>query len=285
MPKKSKKYLHFRMGDGFTDIVRQMFWYEDKFKAYRILDSMIGITMTQKDAILNGDAFLEPIKEGTQMRLVYKEDKVFKAEIAAHKLFLLDKAKLEKAELEARLEAARKEAEYAEISATGRLAEELSLPTEKHHAYRKAKKNGGKCKEECQFNPHGTCIFGMRDKWGCWVETEGIESKMNELVALRSTRERAGVMPGSEEERIFNGATVDKIFNFIFEGHEYVLSDSARNQGECPHCGEQAPDGKFWQTKDKGYIGYKKLADEQFAYCFECPSCHEKFFYHHTEEP
>ena len=66
----------------------------------------------------------------------------------------------------------------------------------------------------------------------------------------------------------------------VFKGHEYTRADRAGHQGKCPHCGENAPDGSFWQASDKAFIGHKKVNNIRSIFCFECPRCFEKFFYH-----
>ena len=77
------------------------------------------------------------------------------------------------------------------------------------------------------------------------------------------------------------GELIFKPYTFIFKGHEYVSTESARNQGECPHCGHRAKDKFFFTVKDEGYIGYKETDEENCVVCFQCPVCLGHFFYHH----
>lgn len=71
---------------------------------------------------------------------------------------------------------------------------------------------------------------------------------------------------------------------FVYSGHEYTKSERAEHQGKCPHCGEPAPDGNFYQAYDDSFLGYKKLDDRFSAFCFECPKCFEKFWYHQSND-
>lgn len=73
----------------------------------------------------------------------------------------------------------------------------------------------------------------------------------------------------------------NKQFNFVFKGHEYRFKDSARDQGRCPHCEQKAKESMWNKDKDKdSFIGTYHFGEQFYAECFECPSCHEKFFYH-----
>jgi hypothetical protein len=73
---------------------------------------------------------------------------------------------------------------------------------------------------------------------------------------------------------------VDRMDRIIFQGHEYTFNDRAQDQGRCPHCGELAPDGHFWKAHDDAFIGYKQISRNFTIFCFECPKCFKKFFYH-----
>jgi hypothetical protein len=68
--------------------------------------------------------------------------------------------------------------------------------------------------------------------------------------------------------------------DIVFKGHTYTHNDRADNQGQCPHCGEIAPNKFFWKPEDSAFIGFKKIDEKWSIYCFECPKCFEKFFYH-----
>lgn len=301
------KTVHFKVGDGFTDLVRQIFWYEDKYRGYKLLDTLNGITIGQKEAVLEGDAHLEPTEDGCGMNLIYKEDKKFKKELADHKIFVKEQEERKKIEEEEFMERVNEL-----VEAEAQRIEDGEPPTPRRNARKKtrkdiddfmdsvfspsmqgkkftkrkstkkAKKHLGKCREECKYNHGDKCMFGMRDLWGCWIETEGIEDKYWELINIR--KKEAGLRYANQEESKGHFSLAReierKVYNFLYKGHEYVLGDSARNQGECPHCGEQAPTDHFWRPQDKAFIGDKKLGDKQYAYCFECPKCFKKFFYH-----
>lgn len=70
-----------------------------------------------------------------------------------------------------------------------------------------------------------------------------------------------------------------KVFSFIFKGHEYTPRERAIHPGHCPHCDLKSP-WLIWEETDKGFIGCKKIDPFQYIYCFECPKCFEKFFFH-----
>lgn len=72
-------------------------------------------------------------------------------------------------------------------------------------------------------------------------------------------------------------------FNFLFKGKEYTHQDVAQNQGLCPHCGKNSID-YFWRPWDDAFIGVYKLSKHESIYCFECPKCFEKFFYHQSND-
>ena len=161
----------------------------------------------------------------------------------------------------------------------------------------RAKRHLDPCNDpDCKFVMSGICAYGMRDQAGCYMEDpEKHEKLMNSQSGLIMAQSRlkyqetdyGNVKPHthtfkeqSEETKIAI-KTIDKIvgknFHFVFKGHEYTLTDSARDQSCCPHCGHQSDDGRCWSKKDKAYIG-----THEGAVCFECPNCFEKFFYHES---
>ena len=73
-----------------------------------------------------------------------------------------------------------------------------------------------------------------------------------------------------------------KEYSFTFKNHNYTYGDSARVQSKCPHCENSSSNGYCWSVEDEAFIGAYKLNEYQMALCFECPLCHEKFFYHQT---
>lgn len=77
--------LHFKIGEGLSNLVRDAFWYEQKFEwAIRVFECFDGLVGDQINAILAGDAWLKPIGNGTQVEIVYEEDKEFKKALAKH---------------------------------------------------------------------------------------------------------------------------------------------------------------------------------------------------------
>lgn len=83
---KMNQALHFTVGEGINDLVRQAYWFEQRKKwAMDVLDCFRGITESQKMAILEGNARLIPIEEGRRMRLMYRPDEKFKAKLRRYK--------------------------------------------------------------------------------------------------------------------------------------------------------------------------------------------------------
>lgn len=76
---------------------------------------------------------------------------------------------------------------------------------------------------------------------------------------------------------------IQKEYSFIFKEHEYTFNDSARNQSKCPHC-DYSSKSDCWQKDDDGYIGCKNFNNGILALCFECPNCHENFYFHGYEK-
>ena len=145
---------------------------------------------------------------------------------------------------------------------------------------KRASEHMGKCDDkECKFSSKGTaCCFGLRERVGCYMEhPEAVESQMRAISALTMQSQFARYRGDDEGAKLLE-KIASKPFHFQFQGHEYTVSDSARNQSECPHCGAESP-GYCWSKDDKAFIGQKKVGDE-VCYCFECPKCFEKFFYH-----
>jgi len=77
--------LHFTVGYGLDDLVRQAYWFE-KRQAWALdtLGCLHGITEEQKMSVINGDAKLIPNEDGTLLQLVFEEDKEFKEKMREH---------------------------------------------------------------------------------------------------------------------------------------------------------------------------------------------------------
>ena len=65
-----------------------------------------------------------------------------------------------------------------------------------------------------------------------------------------------------------------KVYNFVYDGHEYNHRDNSMDYGSCPHCGE---------SKGHEHIGYYGSDRERIS-CFICSKCFEKFYYHKPEK-
>lgn len=63
-----------------------------------------------------------------------------------------------------------------------------------------------------------------------------------------------------------------KVYNFIYEGHEYTHQDNSLDFKSCPHC----------DSGNKTRIGYYSEGRNRIV-CFECQKCFEKFYYHDPE--
>lgn len=86
------RMLHFGIGEGFGDLVRDAFWYEQRFNwAKKVLRCLQGITARQIDMILKGDVQLVPIEDYSGVEMVFEEDKKFKEELAKHMNFVKER--------------------------------------------------------------------------------------------------------------------------------------------------------------------------------------------------
>lgn len=87
------KIMHFTVGKGLDKLARQGYWFEDRKEwAIKLLRSLcVGINQKQLMAVINGDAQIKPIKKGTEVELVYKEDLKFKKELFKYQDFLKNK--------------------------------------------------------------------------------------------------------------------------------------------------------------------------------------------------
>ena len=149
---------------------------------------------------------------------------------------------------------------------------------------KRAKRHLEICEDlHCRFIGHThkddnpVCCFGLRNSTGCCQEDDAVMDRADEI---RHTAMQAmlGMKTQKGEHITHYNDAIRKKFEFVFNGHHYKASDSARNQSRCPHCDKRAEGqvGSLWSKKSKAYIGcYNKE-----IYCFECPSCFKKFYYH-----
>lgn len=239
-----QEILHFKVHPSILNLPRQMFWYEDKqAKAIDIMDVLTSgeITIRQVRNLLNGDAYFITEDDGETLTLVEKEDKEWKKELKEHIEFL-ERRKIE-------LEKEKKEQRKI-------LEKDQFFFGEDKEAFEITHNN---TMEELTKNANLNLAKGLfMQKWTSKDKAE--KEACDELIKDLK----------------------NKVFDFIFKGHEYKFKHSARNQSECPHCEHKASDGFMWdETRDKkAFIGKKKLGDDMYAYCFECPKCFNKFFYH-----
>ena len=63
-----------------------------------------------------------------------------------------------------------------------------------------------------------------------------------------------------------------KVYNFVYNGHEYIHSDNSMDYKSCPEC----------DSIHKELIGYYGNGQGRIA-CFECQKCFNKFYYHKPE--
>lgn len=126
--------------------------------------------------------------------------------------------------------------------------------------------------------PGHMCCNGMRNIGCDQIPNKDAELRKEEILLLAK-------MEGEDiaNEYIKNLAErrQSKAFNFVFQGHEYTASDSARTQNACPHCGNSNPSGLMFSEHSPNvtFLGEKYFGDHT-AQCFSCNICHEKFFYH-----
>ena len=261
--------LHFTIGEGLDDLARQGYWFEDRkeWGINLIKHLCMGITEKQINDVLNGDANVVPTKNGTMVNLVYEENVEFKKKLTQ---YLITK---------------KKNAEYR-------------VKAEKHLD------KCGQAYSSCKYQTGGKCCFSKRKEWGCFMDNpEKIDSQINFNMTVRKqefidsfcgnnrpsklTQEISGIKCKPLEKHSFDLSNEldKKVYDFIFKEHHYTINDSARNQSKCPHCDYDSR-GSMWDRKEdkKDFIGINKISDNQFLYCFECPNCFGKFFYHSTRK-
>jgi len=142
----------------------------------------------------------------------------------------------------------------------------------------------GRCEvKDCKFNllsddkTFRICAFGMRETFGCYYKEDAVKVRVDEIKALI----KLGVQRGDAADvpEMLDRMVLGKTYYFLFKGHEYTISDSARDQRCCPHCGFRNSRGDFWKRRDKEFVGAVK-AERGVLMCFECSNCFKKFYYH-----
>jgi hypothetical protein len=238
--------LHFKIGDGLDILARNGYWFEDRKEwAIELIKNLcFGISDKQIHDVLNGDAKI--LGKGDYTELVYEEDLEFKEKLKEHLEFLKQQKIKE--------EFAKKRAKFCQDTCGN---------------------------SDCRYCSGHKCCFGMISQWGCYANNESKIDKQIDFTVFM----RRGALASNQSHAfdLVNDMTIAKVFDFDFENHHYTINDSARNQSECPHCGERSK-GVMWNNKEdkESFLGTKELARKQFAWCFECPKCFKKFFYHNT---
>ncbi len=323
-----KQTLHFRVHPNILNIIRQGYWYEDRREwAIKCLRSLGGnMTLDMAHDLLDGKNGLTTDDGGETLTTTDKPDIEFQKELKQHKKFLEEQKKQKEEDakrpfcnnsdrLEMNLHCKyfskddgkcmySKMAGYTSPITMGHpggecylekfggqrdnkveaISKLMNLETENTSTGAKiAEKQGNKCLEEnCKFSTSKVCSFGMRNNWGCYLGSD-VKEKFNTFKATSMSVGRQG-MDGIN----FVKSEAQKMFNFVYKGHNYTIKDSARNQGQCPHCDYEAPNN-FWKPDNKAFIGHKIFGkklnilgkqEKAYAACFECPKCFKKFFYH-----
>lgn len=152
---------------------------------------------------------------------------------------------------------------------------------------KRAKKHLDECEDnECEFccvmDDLKCCCFGMRNNYGCVNEDVSVRQRCNELSEIVMNVSKVGI---DKDGIDFINSRKNKVFDFVFEGHHYTASDSARDQSECPHCGYRNPSGLMFREDSPGvvFIGTKDF-ESHTTKCFECAKCYGKFYCHYVDE-
>jgi len=276
--------MHFKVcGEGITRLIRDIYLYENKEKAWNIIGTMHGITINQSKAVFYGDAeFINDKKDDSIVLLVYKENKEWKKTFDDHIKFLEEREKRSRFITEnARLLAIDYE-DMTEIEAKDWIirAEPLSKNSTRSIitiAKELILKN---------ISAKNTKKDNQREKvYDTLPISEETQKKADLDIAKKIFI--SNVSETDKEQKKVNEELMKKfagkLYSFDFKGVSYTFKDSARNQGQCPHCDNQASDGFFWKETDEGYIGYYDFKQGEVAVCFECPECFETFYYHYNK--
>lgn len=284
MKKKTKtETLSFKVcGEGLTTLVRDIYLYEDQAKAWNIMGTLHGLSIDQATAVFEGRGkFITDPDDDSLLCFVDEVDEEWQREYAEHKAHLKDVAKEEEEDKEITLVA-------MDLQSTH---DELSLEEAKDFVLRAKQNNKNstrplvKLAKELMVKTKMAELRKEEDAIGDdLLERMTKEANMTlaKSIFINNFAEKDPDKKKAGDELV--KSLTNKQYSFIFKGKEYTYKDSARNQGRCPHCDEQAPDHHFWQTKDSAYVGMHSFGNGFFAACFECPACFEKFYYHKTQE-
>lgn len=274
--------LHFKVhGRGITELVRGIYLYEDKDKAWNIIGTMSGITVEQCKSVFIGDAeFENDKKDDTVVNLIFKEDKKWKEEVAKQVIFLTEKEKQEREDIKNQGYALELTSKYDYMD-----IEEAKCWIQQARG------------KKYSTRPIVSIAIDLITQSKMVEIKEGIDNDNDDVLeklqkdANLKIAKALFIQNFDEKDPISKKATdsmiksfASKKYTFDFKGHHYDFNDSARNQGECPHCSTKAPDGDFWRNTDEGYLGYYDFDNVHLGICFECPNCFEKFYYHHDKD-
>jgi len=77
------------LAGGFAELVRDAFWYEQKFDwARNVLRCFHGLSSEVERDILRGDAYFESASDGKHVRVVFEENEEFKKNLAEYVKFV-----------------------------------------------------------------------------------------------------------------------------------------------------------------------------------------------------
>lgn len=301
------KSLHFTVcGSGLTKLVRDIYLYEEKEKAWNIMGSLDGITIDQSKAVFMGKAKLVECENGTTLSLVYEDDLEWQKEFDGHIKDLAEREKensfiersahefwnehpsmtLDEARswiIDALPEARRSTRGVVTIAKDLLIKSTMAGMSHTRNALRSVQRLEVEAGFDKEIEKQDKIIEKLK---GGGDLLEDMQKEANLQIAkamfISGVGETDSEKKKANNEMIKKFAT--KMYTFIFEGHQYTFDDSARNQGRCPHCENQAKDGSFFKYKEDGYIGYHDFKQGEVAVCFECQECFEKFYYHYNKE-
>lgn len=290
MVSKTEKLCFKVDGLGMTDLVRQMYLYEDKQKAWNIMESFPGLTIEQAKELFLGNAQFENIKDSNSLNYVIKENKKWKDEYSKHTEFLkeqeLEKLKEDKDRFYA-LELMDDITSLEMYDAIDYIRLARKQNSSKNLV--QTAKDIIKKQKMVELNMSDTqrqMIYGDEEEISGSADEmlEELQKKANLDIAKQmfcmNFSEKDPEMKKASNELIKSFA--NKEYSFVFKGHNYTYNDSARNQGRCPHCDAKSKN-YIWDKKDEGYLGYHDFGGNQVAVCFECPECFENFYYHYDK--
>ena len=263
------KKLSFRVDPNILSIPRQMYWYEDKEKeALHFLHVLCsGCLNTQQCYdLLNGDAYFITKDEGITLTLVQEIDSDWQEEVNQRKKYLEEKKKEEEYNKNHPFCKYGSESKCKYCAEDNRCLYSRFIGYKAGHTY--MSHEGG----ECYFNNH------QEEEESSLLDSDNLLESLQ-----RQANIRIGCALAEGKDKVSKDLAkkfLNKKYDFIFKGHQFTLKDSARDQTRCPHCNERSSDGNLWKITDKSFIGKHKLNDIEYALCFECPKCFEKFYYH-----